>query len=63
MEVHFDEKTIVMDDYKSIKGYGIDINELPNKNSEKDHLEKLQSIYNCLVSGQKGLDINNRDQH
>jgi len=28
MEIHFDEKTIVIDDYKRLKGYGLKINEM-----------------------------------
>ncbi len=58
MEVHFDEKTIVVDDYKFIKGYGIDINELSDKDSEKGHLEELETVHDWLIPGEKELNIN-----
>jgi len=48
MEVHFDEKTIVMDNYQNLKGYGINIKEIKTKISEKGHLEELQRLYETL---------------
>ena len=49
MEVHFDEKTIVLDDYKSIKGYGIKINEIKTKSGQKGQLEELERLYLTLI--------------
>jgi predicted dehydrogenase/threonine dehydrogenase-like Zn-dependent dehydrogenase len=49
MEVHFDEKTIVLDDYKSIKGYGIKINEIKTKSGHKGQLEELERLYLTLI--------------
>jgi predicted dehydrogenase/threonine dehydrogenase-like Zn-dependent dehydrogenase len=49
MEIHFDQKTIVMDDYKSLKGYGIEINEIITKRSEKGHLEELNRLYQTIT--------------
>jgi len=48
MEIHFDEKTIVLDDYKSLKGYGLVINEIRTKTSEKGQYEELIALYNIL---------------
>ncbi|MBU4312552.1 MAG: Gfo/Idh/MocA family oxidoreductase [Candidatus Omnitrophica bacterium] len=48
MEVHFDEKTIVMDDYKSLKGYGLEIEEITTRISQKGHLEELERLYETL---------------
>lgn len=48
MEVHFDEKTIIMDDYKSIKGYGVKINEISTTRSDKGQKEELESLYETL---------------
>jgi len=48
MEVHFDEKTIVLDDYKSLKGYGIKINEITTSISQKGQLEELERRYETL---------------
>jgi predicted dehydrogenase len=53
MEVHFDEKTIVLDDYKSLKGYGIKINEISTNTSEKGQLEELETLYEALKNGGK----------
>jgi predicted dehydrogenase len=53
MEVHFDEKTIVLDDYKSLKGYGIKINEISTNTSEKGQLEELEALYEALKNGGK----------
>jgi predicted dehydrogenase/threonine dehydrogenase-like Zn-dependent dehydrogenase len=49
MEIHFDGKTIVMDDYKSLKGYGIKINEITIPISRKGHLEELERLYDTVT--------------
>jgi len=46
MEVHFDEKSIVMDDYVTIKGYGVDIENVINKG--KGHFEELECLHATL---------------
>ena len=48
VEIHYDEKTIVIDDYKSIKGYGVKVKGLKGKNPEKGHLEELVVLYDAL---------------
>jgi predicted dehydrogenase len=48
MEVHFDEKTIVMDDYKTLKGFGIKLNEISLTRSDKGQKEELEALYNTL---------------
>jgi len=50
MEVHFDEKTIIMDDYKTLKGFGIKLNEISLTRSDKGQKEELESLYNTLKS-------------
>lgn len=42
LEIHFDEKTIVLDNYQSLKGYGVDLEEIITEKSEKGHLEELE---------------------
>jgi hypothetical protein len=49
MEVHFDGKTIVLDDYKSLKAYGIDIDSVTSRVSQKGHLEELEILHDTLV--------------
>lgn len=44
-EIHFEEKTIVIDDYKSIRGYGVKINEMRGDIPEKGHLRELEVFY------------------
>ena len=48
MEVHFDNKTIVMDDYKSLKGYGVKVAEITTNISEKGQFEELEALYETL---------------
>ncbi len=48
MEVHFDNKTIVLDDYKALKGYGIKIDEIKTNLSEKGQFEELEILYDTL---------------
>lgn len=49
MEIHFDEKTIVIDDFKSLKGYGLKVNEINSKIPEKGHREELEILYDCIT--------------
>ncbi len=48
MEIHFDEKTIVMDDYKTLKGYGVSVKEINFGRSEKGQKEELEALYETL---------------
>ncbi len=57
MEVHFDEKTIVLNDYKSLKGYGIKINEIKTNQSEKGHLEEWEMLYESFQFDEKKWPI------
>jgi len=45
MEIHFDERAIVIDDYRSIKGYGLKLTEMKTSKSEKGQLEELVELY------------------
>ena len=49
MEVHFDEKTLVLNDYKSLKGYGLKLDEMPSNKSEKGHFEELKALSESLT--------------
>lgn len=49
MEIHFDEKTIVIDDFKSLKGYSLKVNEMKSKIPEKGHWEELEILYDCIT--------------
>ncbi|MCP4971780.1 MAG: oxidoreductase, partial [Arcobacter sp.] len=49
MEVHFDEKSIILDDYKLIKGYGFNLKEIKSRKSDKGHLEELEKLHSSLT--------------
>ncbi|MCG6188143.1 bi-domain-containing oxidoreductase [Maribellus maritimus] len=57
MEIHFDEKSIVMEDYKQLKGYGIKINEIRTSGSEKGQLEELKALFESLTEKDKNWPI------
>ncbi len=48
MEVHFDGSSIVMDDYRSMKGYGLEMKEMKTRKSEKGHREEMEELYKVL---------------
>lgn len=49
-EIFFDGKTIVIDDYKSIMGYGMKVEEIQSQNSEKGQYEELIAFYNAVMN-------------
>ncbi|MCB9241571.1 MAG: bi-domain-containing oxidoreductase [Flavobacteriales bacterium] len=49
LEVHFDEKTIVMEDYKSLKGYGVNVKDVSSSISQKGQLEELEALHTALT--------------
>lgn len=61
MEVHFDGKTIVMDNYQKLAGFGIKLNTLNNKQPQKGHLEELIAIYETLSGIKENWPISLND--
>lgn len=61
LEVHFDGNSIVMDDYKSLKSYGVKINEISTVNSQKGQLEELEDVYEYLSGKTSHLPIELED--
>jgi predicted dehydrogenase len=51
MEVHFDGTTIVMDDYKELKSFGIPLSH-ESKVSDKGHLDELEVLFDALSKGE-----------
>ena len=49
MEIHFDEKTIVMDDYRNLQGYGIKIKSHKEKYSQKGQADEIIDLYNSIT--------------
>jgi predicted dehydrogenase/threonine dehydrogenase-like Zn-dependent dehydrogenase len=57
LEVHFDGKTIIVDDYKSIKGYGVKVADISSRVPDKGQLEELEELYRCLHGENEGWPI------
>jgi predicted dehydrogenase/threonine dehydrogenase-like Zn-dependent dehydrogenase len=49
MELHFDGKSIVLDDYKALRGFGTSIRPIKTNRSEKGHFEEMEAVYECLT--------------
>ena len=48
MEVHFDEKSIVMDNYKKLTSYGFSCKDISSSISNKGQYEELEALYESL---------------
>lgn len=59
LEVHFDGKTIIMDDYKLLKGYGIKVKELKSTLPAKGHEEEWVALYKSLKTGTWPISLEN----
>jgi len=57
LEVHFDGKSIVLDDYKKLMGYGVEIKALSSNISEKGQLEELIVLYDALRGNSESWPI------
>ena len=53
LEIYFDNKIITMDDYKSLKGYGIKMANINSKLSEKGHYEELIAFSQVIKDSTK----------
>lgn len=51
MEIHFDERSIILDDYKTLRGFGIKINESRSEVCLKGQYEELFVLYETLKKG------------
>ena len=61
MEVHYDEKTIIMDDYKTLKGFGVSLKEISLNRSDKGQKEELEALYETLKGNKKEWPISLED--
>jgi predicted dehydrogenase len=60
MEIHFDGKSIVLNNYKKLEGYGMNIRNIKTSVPEKGHLQELEALYYSL-SGKNSewpIDLN-----
>lgn len=51
MEIFFDGKMITLDDYKSMKGYGVKLASIETKGSEKGQLEEIEAFGRAIKEG------------
>lgn len=51
MEVHFDNKSIIMDDYKTLKGFGLKMKNLDSSISKKGHKEEWLALHKAILTG------------
>ena len=49
MEIHYDNNSIIMDDYKSLKSYGVKVKSFNNKKGMKGHKDELICLFNSIV--------------
>lgn len=49
MEIHFDEKSIVVDDYKSMHGHGLNVKIIGSLSSDKGQFDELKAFHAVLV--------------
>jgi len=57
MEIHFDEKSIVLEDYKILQGFGLKLKEIKTPSSQKGHLEEWLAFYRSLTGQEKSWPI------
>jgi predicted dehydrogenase len=57
MEVHFDEKSIIMNDYKLLTGFGVNVKKILSAVPEKGQLEELQNLYSSLTNDQWPINL------
>ena len=57
LEIHGDNKSIVLDDYKTLKGYGINLNGVKLSKPGKGHREELLAVYNAVRAGGELIPI------
>ena len=61
MEIHYDEKTIIMDDYKTLKGSGVNVKGIDLSRSDKGQKEELEALYETLKGNTKEWPISLED--
>ncbi|SNY95023.1 bi-domain-containing oxidoreductase [Flagellimonas pacifica] len=62
LEVHYDGKTIIMDDFKKLTGYGLKVKELTSKVSEKGQYEELLYMHEAITNGNWAITLEDMAQ-
>lgn len=58
LEVHFDGKSIIVNDYKSVEGFGIRVANISSKTSKKGQYEEMIALHNGLITGTMPISLN-----
>jgi len=48
MEIHFDEKSVLLDDYRQLRSFGFRIKPISTRTSDKGHLDELRVLFDHL---------------
>ena len=57
LEVHYDQKTIVIDNYSAMRGYGVSIKKIKTSHPEKGQLQELRRLSETILGKQPCLPI------
>lgn len=57
MEAHWENKSLIMDDYKKLTGYGVKPKSISSNTSEKGHEEEWLALYDALKNGKSPMDL------
>ncbi|PTX60439.1 putative dehydrogenase [Kordia periserrulae] len=57
LEVHYDAKTIIMDDFTKLTGYGVKVKELASKTPEKGQYEELIHMFDAIQNNKFAIDF------
>jgi predicted dehydrogenase/threonine dehydrogenase-like Zn-dependent dehydrogenase len=60
-EIHFDNKSIILDDFKNLSAFGVKISKIKSKISQKGHLNELEVLYDYLRGKRTGWPIELHD--
>ena len=55
--VHFDNKTILLYDYKYMEAFGINLKEIKSVKSDKGHYDELLILHECLMGKNRNWPI------
>lgn len=58
MEVHWENKSLMLDDYKLLTGYGVKAKSLKSSVPQKGHEEEWLALYDSLRQGTNPIDVN-----
>jgi predicted dehydrogenase/threonine dehydrogenase-like Zn-dependent dehydrogenase len=57
LEVHCDNKSVILDDYRNLKGFGVKLKEFKYDQPRKGHKEEWLALYDSLAGGVWPIDF------